>query len=231
MSSLNIHHVQDVGRILLEVGNDLKQLRETVSEGKESLSLDSLQSLISKAESDIKAKSDIVLNSLLDSTHHDVPDVTSHNKQINEPKIKTRSIIQNLKTKDTTPKTQYSNLLRHHLHRKNNNNNNTGRIHDNSKFKPELLSTQKYIRDRFTLRKSGKQSIRRSTPSQTKQIKRLGNPNNTTKKNNKVKNNSDGLLNLINRGMVSPNFDFTNALSSGNNHIYFFISLLNFIII
>ena len=146
MSSLNLHHVQDVGRILLEVGNDLKKLRETVKNNND---LDSLQSLISKAESDIKAKSDIVLNSLLDSTHYNIPNVTSslNNNNNNTSKIlKTRSLVENLHTKHT-PKTQYENLKRHHLHRKinhlqqnNNNNNNNNNSNNNDNSNNNLIS-------------------------------------------------------------------------------------------
>eukprot|EP00948_MAST-09A_sp_MAST-9A-sp1_P004114 g4114.t1 len=222
MSSLNIHHVQDVGRILLEVQSDLKALRQKCKEGK-SLDVDSLQTLITKAESDIKAKSNIVLNTILDSTHYDVPSVNEHiNKRETLGKtVKSRPLAERGNVKKQVNRSQYDNLLRHHQHRKKHFSHRNVPRFNSPLANPSDQKTQKYLRERFTLRSSGKNFISRSRVSSNTSHRDNRSLHNSARKQNRknektANNSSIGLLNLINRGMVSSNFDFTDALSSGN---------------
>eukprot|EP00960_Hanusia_phi_P071923 767666-Hanusia_phi.AAC.2 len=74
----NSYHAEDVGKILLEVQNDLRALRSdlsatSTSEASATKKISLLQQLIDKAENDIKLKTEVVLNNAFNDQYTTLP--------------------------------------------------------------------------------------------------------------------------------------------------------------
>ena len=78
LSNQHTHHVEDVGKILLQVQKDLAGLRQQIKAqpgGAQTpqQASDALERVIARAESDLRMKAEVVLNSMLQTTALTLP--------------------------------------------------------------------------------------------------------------------------------------------------------------
>ena len=69
------YHVRDVGRLILQVQNELKSLRREVASSGKPLSAKDADKILARAETDLRAKADVVLNSLIYSEAERLPPI------------------------------------------------------------------------------------------------------------------------------------------------------------
>ena len=89
-SEANAHHVQDVGKILLQAQNDLRQIRENlaVAGGSSKQGLDAealLQQTVEKVESELRLKAEAVLNTLVHGNATTLPTLGAYNFSTAQP--------------------------------------------------------------------------------------------------------------------------------------------------
>ena len=99
------HHVQDVGKILLQAQSDLRQIRETLSVASGSHSgavaaESTLQAVVEKVETELRLKAEAVLNTVVHGSASTLPSIGAYNFSSSQP----------LETAQPPP--TYSSLLR-----------------------------------------------------------------------------------------------------------------------
>eukprot|EP00658_Telonema_sp_P-2_P048241 TRINITY_DN36703_c0_g1_i1.p1 TRINITY_DN36703_c0_g1~~TRINITY_DN36703_c0_g1_i1.p1 ORF type:complete len:531 (+),score=132.54 TRINITY_DN36703_c0_g1_i1:245-1837(+) len=84
-----MHHVQDIGKILLKVQGDLQNLRtnlSTISRADQPQDLErALAAVISQAENELREKADVVLHSVLNNAVTSLPDINDRHASSREP--------------------------------------------------------------------------------------------------------------------------------------------------
>lgn len=66
------HHVEDVGRILLQVQDNIKSLRASLGRSNTVANLDEV---LARAEKDLRVKAEVVLNSVIQNRVHTLPSI------------------------------------------------------------------------------------------------------------------------------------------------------------
>jgi hypothetical protein len=71
------HHIEDVGRILIQVQQELKDKRENIkNQGSGSKhAADGIEEVLQRAEADLRAKAEVVLSSIVNSSVRTIPPV------------------------------------------------------------------------------------------------------------------------------------------------------------
>ena len=104
-AAASAHHVQDVGKILLQAQSDLKKIRETLSVASGSVpgaadAEATLQSVVEKVETELRLKAEAVLNTVVQGSVSTLPTLGAYNFSSSQP----------LAT--TAPPPKHDNLLR-----------------------------------------------------------------------------------------------------------------------
>ena len=90
MDEANAHHVQDVGKILLQAQNDLRQIRESLAiaggSSKDGVSAEVLlQQTVEKVETELRLKAEAVLNTVTHGSVTTLPTLGAYNFSTSQP--------------------------------------------------------------------------------------------------------------------------------------------------
>lgn len=222
------HHIEDVGKILLQVQNDMNQLRSQLQtiDGKDVTKIsESLDNILEKAEQDIKTKTHLVLNGVVNDTIKTLPCVEQYNYEKSENNYQIYNTNNNYNTYKSIPidesrlrnKVNYARRLDHIT----NPFCETGRSYLKESFGvPIKLKRDLVINEqnkKLTQAKNSRNKLNKGKESLRNSIKI--NRNNILPPSNKGNINlvEKGMFNLINTGRVPQYADLSSVFIDGED--------------
>ncbi len=209
------HHADDVGRILLQAQNDLKNIRNKISNG--NASPVDLDRVLERAENDLRAKAEIVLSAVTQNTAETLPTIQQpvDNQRNNSNNRRRRSGgRKQTSTSRVRRKVEHARSMEYILN-------------------PTSQNAREFLQGRFGIpapKRQGHGAGQRRVPNRhTMQMRRTGavsSPQNALPRQNRINPSAPppeiaeediqkGMLNLINRGFIPPNVDLSAAFSRG----------------